>query len=92
MDYRTANKLKAHTVACLHLFVIVLNLAAVPMLILHEPFWIWMPIITFGVSPLMGGTYCIFNRLENHYRQKAGLPLIHDRTYELFKNLGLKEK
>ena len=42
-----------------------------------------MPVITFLVSPLVGGTYCIFNRLECLFRLKAGMPLIEDRVGHL---------
>lgn len=74
----------AYFVATVHLIMILLNLLAVPFLIVYEPFYIWMPIITFLVSPLIGGTYCMFNRLENYYRQKAGMKLITDRVGALF--------
>ena len=74
----------AKVIAVVHLAMIALNLISIPFLIVLEPFYIWMPLITFLVSPLIGGTYCMFNRLENHYRQKAGMPLIQDRVGELF--------
>jgi hypothetical protein len=57
------------------------------MVILMEPFYIWMPIITMLVSPLVGGAYCLFNRLENHFRRKALLPLINDRFEEFTRNV-----
>lgn len=78
-------KISAHCVAVIHLLMISLNLISVPFVIIHEPFYIWMPIITFLVSPLIGGTYCIFNRLENYLRAKADMHLIDDRIGELFK-------
>lgn len=81
----TMYRLLAHCVAITHLLIIALNLIAVPFVIAYEPFYIWMPLITFLVSPLIGGTYCMFNRLENHYRAKAGMRLIHDRVGDLFK-------
>jgi hypothetical protein len=62
-----------------------MNVAAIPFLIINEPFWIWMPVITVLVSPLITGTYCMFNRLENFYRGKAGMPYIKDRLDELFR-------
>jgi hypothetical protein len=61
------------------------NFVAIPLLIKYEPFYIWMPLITFLVSPLVGGTYCMLNRLENHFRALAGMRLIEDRIAELFK-------
>lgn len=68
-----------HCVAVMHLIIIILNVLAVPFLISNEPFYIWMPLITFLVSPMVGGTYCMFNRLENYFRFKAFMPPIHDR-------------
>ena len=76
-------KLLAHFVATVHLLIIALNLLSIPAVIAFEPFYIWMPIITFLVSPLVGGAYCMFNRLENYYRSKAGMKLITDRFQSL---------
>jgi hypothetical protein len=50
-----------------------------------------MPIITCLVSPVLGGTYCMFNRLENFFRIKADMPLIRDRLEALF-NIYPEEK
>lgn len=80
-----AYKLIAHFIAVVHLLIITLNLVSVPFVIIFEPFYIWMPIITFLVSPLVGGAYCMFNRLENYFRAKAGMRLIDDRVGELFR-------
>jgi hypothetical protein len=57
-------------------------MVAIPLLIVYEPFWIWMPMITFLASPYIGGSFCIFNRIENHFRRKAVLPPIEDRFYD----------
>ena len=62
-----------------------MNMLSLPLLIYFEPFWIWMPLITILVSPLLGGSYCMFNQLENVYRKKAGLSEIEDRLVDLFK-------
>jgi len=55
-----------------HITVIMINVISIPLLIVNMPIYIWMPMITLLVSPILGGTYCIFNRIENHYRIKAG--------------------
>jgi len=78
-------RLLAHTVAILHLLIIILNFLSIPFVIAYEPFYIWMPVITFLVSPLVGGTYCMYNRLENHFRRKALMPLIQNRSDFIFK-------
>lgn len=77
------NRILAHIVAAIHLIMIGVNTVAIPMVILYEPFYIWMPIITFLVSPFLGGVYCIFNRLENDFRRKAGMREITDRIDDL---------
>ena len=74
----------ARFVAGVHLIILGLNIVSIPCVLAYEPFYIWMPIITVLVSPLVGGTYCVFNRLENHFRAKAGMPLITDRLGNLF--------
>ena len=70
-------------VSTVHLILIFGNLLAVPFLVTQTPFYIWMPMITMLVSPVLGGAYCSFNRLENHFRRKAGMPEIHDRMATL---------
>lgn len=77
-------RITVYFVATAHMGIITLNIAAVPFMVINEPFYIWMPLITFLVSPLVGGSYCMFNRLENYWRHKAGMPLIHDRLAALF--------
>lgn len=73
-------KLIVKLIAILHLSIIALNFISIPLIIINEPFWLAMPLITLLVSPLIGGSYCLFNVLENKYRVKAGLPEINDRT------------
>ena len=67
-------------IAIVHMMVIVLNTLAIPCLIYYQPFYIWMPLVTMLVSPVLGGTYCIFNNLENKYRVEAGKEPIEDRV------------
>lgn len=73
------NKIMVYIISIIHLLMIFLNLIAIPFLIIYEPFYIWMPIITLLVSPVIGSTYCMFNRLENYFRIKAGMDIIQDR-------------
>lgn len=83
MKYR----IYAHIVGFIHLLMIFLNLISVPYLIVYEPFYIWMPIITLLVSPVIGQTYCMMNRLENHFRFLAGMDLIHDRFQHFLESI-----
>ena len=76
-------KLTAYVIAVLHLSIICANMAAIPLLIWNEPFYIAMPLITLLVSPLLSGSYCLFNNLENYFRVKAGMKPIHDRISHL---------
>lgn len=79
------NKSKVYFVAFIHTIIIIINYISLPLLLINEPFWIWMPMLTFFVMPSLGGKNCIFNRLENFYREKAGMPKIVDRTNEIWK-------
>jgi len=72
-------------VAFFHLVIIFLNMVSVPLLIAYQPFYIWIPMISLLASPVIGGTHCIINRLENKFRVKAGVPVMYDRLEELFK-------
>jgi hypothetical protein len=47
------------------------------------PIYIWLPIISILGSPLLGGSNCYLNRLENKFRMKALMPLIDDRFEDL---------
>jgi len=71
-------------IAVIHLVLIGLNTAAIPVVIYMEPWYIWAPIVTMLSSPLMGGTNCIFNNIENYFRVKADMPEIEDRISEAF--------
>lgn len=70
-----------------HLMLIAANFAAIPFLIVNCPIYIWAPLITTMSSPLMGGPYCIMNRLENEFRHRAGMELIEDRTAQFLKEV-----
>lgn len=67
----------AHTVNFIHQIMIAMNTLAIPFVIYYQPWYLWMPIITCLVSPILGGTWCLFNQLEDHYRNQAGLPMKH---------------
>ena len=72
-------------VSIIHLLVILINVLAVPFLIVYQPLYISIPIMTMILSPLNGGTHCWMNQLENEYRIKAGRPQIKDRLEALAK-------
>jgi hypothetical protein len=74
----------ANTIAGCHLCLIFGNCICLAMLIGFQPVYIWLPMISLMVSPVIGGSHCFMNRLENHYRLRAGMPLITDRLEELF--------
>lgn len=77
-------KFISRVIGTIHLILYALNIASVVMLIVKTPWYVYIPMLTLLSSPLLGGIYCIFNQLENHFRAKAGLPLIHDRFSDLF--------
>lgn len=82
---KTKNTTLVYFVATVHTMLIFLNFISIPLLVTNEPFWIWTPLLTFLASPLLGGQFCIFNRIENFYREKAGMPKIVDRVNEIWK-------
>ncbi len=61
-------------ITIVHLGVYLVNTISIPFIMYKTPFYIWMPMLTMMVSPVLGGTYCMFNRLENYVRVKAGMP------------------
>ena len=70
---KLAYTIAARGVFAVHQVMIGMNTLAIPAVIYYEPWYIWMPIITMLVSPVLGGTWCIFNQLEDYYRDRAGL-------------------
>lgn len=85
------NKYISYAIGVIHMGIILLNVLSIPLVLIHEPFYIWMPIITVLVSPVIGGTYCIFNRIENHFRVLGGLEPINDR-FESFCSFLIRRK
>lgn len=73
-------------VSIFHIGLITTNIIAIPLLIIHEPFWIWMPLITVMCSPLFGGVYCPLNRMENYFRRKSGQEQIVDKLTDIIQN------
>lgn len=82
---KMVNLILAYFVAVTHGILIIVNLISVVCLIVLTPFYIWVPMISLMISPFLGGTYCIFNNIENYYRKKAGLPEISDRLDHFLK-------
>jgi hypothetical protein len=72
-------RLCVYSVAVTHVVLIGTNLVAMPFIIWYTSWYIGIPLVTLLASPLLGGTNCIFNRLENYFRGKADMPLIYDR-------------
>ena len=86
-DIMAIYRLLAHLVAGVHLLIIFGNFISIPILINVFPFYVWLPIITLLVSPVIGGTFCMFNRLENYFRNLANMPQIHDRIGHIIEKL-----
>lgn len=77
------NKVIVCAIVLLHNILIILNLMSIPLLIIHEPFYISLPLLTVLMSPLLGGAHCVLNNIENYFRGKADMDLIEDRTEEI---------
>jgi hypothetical protein len=70
-------------IVVIHNIVIAANLLSVLLLLIYTPFYIWLPMLTLLVNPILGGKFCLMNQTENYYRKLAGLPTIKDRAEEL---------
>jgi len=66
-------RILSFVVSAIHQIIIYGNTIAVLFLIIKQPWYIWLPVGTCILSPLLGGSLCIMNRLENKLRIKAGL-------------------
>ena len=61
-----------------HWSLYLINCIAGIWLIIYEPWYVAVPLITILANPLMGGQYCVLNNVENMFRQQLGWPLIKD--------------
>lgn len=52
------------------------NVLAIGFLCVHAEWYIALPLVTVLSNPLIGGIHCLYNNLENHYRERLGWPLI----------------
>lgn len=62
-------------VAGVHMLILAINTAAIVVLPLTEPVWVWLPICTYLVRASFGHT-CPLTTLENRLRASSGLPQI----------------
>ncbi len=76
-------KLLLFFVRVIHEALIWGNFIAIPLLILLQPWYIWLPIVSCIASPLLDGVNCRMVRLENKLRKKIKLEQIkhEDRDY-----------
>lgn len=76
------------------------NIFAIIPLILFQPWYIFMPLVTVLGHPIISGAFCGLNNLENHYREKAGWTIIQHNFTEVdmpyiikfFGYLGVKQQ
>ena len=76
----------AKIISIFHIAIIIGNTIAIPMLMLYQPFYIWLPIVTYLCSPMIGGVYCPLNRMENHFRRLSGQEQFTDKMEDIIIN------
>lgn len=90
MDSLRFYKVAAHFIAIVHIVIMFANTIALPVLIIYEPWYLYFPMISLLCSPLLGAQYCMFNRLENYCRYRAGMPQIYDKITHILEYWGLQ--
>lgn len=69
--------LLSYIVRCVHWVVISANTLALFIVPFTLPWYLWIPLWTLLLSPVLGEDRCILNQLENKCRIKGGLePII----------------
>ena len=63
------NKILGNVINYIHYVILAINAIAVPAVIIHEPFYIWVPITTLLISPLLS-PHCIVGKLVDHFKDK----------------------
>ncbi len=65
---------KVYTIKAVHLIIVIINVLAVPVLLITQSIFISVPVITVIIGLSTNEThYCVLTRLENYYRKKVGL-------------------
>ena len=73
-----------------HVIYIVFAVVAMPLLVIYEPFWIWVPVNSWMVHHIMmvNKNNCPLTHLENIVRKKANRPTVNTFTESI---IGRKE-
>lgn len=64
----------AYFIRYCHYLLIACNTVSIVFLVAYVPWYVFMPVGTILMSPIVGEERCILNLLENSFRIKGGLP------------------
>jgi len=71
------DKLLLFIIQLLHWVFLIMTGISVPLVLIHEPFWVSFPICAWIMHLTFSRVLdCPWTRLENYYRQKCGRPEI----------------
>jgi len=73
----------------IHIIYIVLIVISIPMLIIKEPFWVWVPVNGWLVHHIgsINKSDCPLTHLENIIRKKANKPTVNTFTESVMKRI-----
>jgi hypothetical protein len=52
------------------------NIIGIIFIVIYEPWYLVLPLLTILYNPVIGDIYCAYNNIENRYRSALGWPLI----------------
>lgn len=61
----------ARIVNAAHRLIVMINIISLVFIVSYAPWYFWLPILTVMLSPLVEGTYCFINVLEDKLLEKA---------------------
>ena len=77
----------------IHFLYLILLAAAIPLLVIYEPFWIWVPLNAWVAHHIFARYWrdCPLTRIENEFRKKIGKSEIQTFTLSLLEKIkGIK--
>ena len=75
---QTSYNILIFLIRLIHICYLILAVISLPLLIIHEPFWIWIPIYAWMAHHMFAKFWndCPLTKIENKLRQNSGKELI----------------
>lgn len=76
----------------IHFIYLILLAASIPLLVIYEPFWVWVPLNAWVAHHIFARHWrdCPLTRIENKFRKEMGKPEIQTFTLSLLENIRKK--